>query len=284
MLENIVTISLSMSAVILLLLIISPLLNKRYSAKWRYFVWLILAVRLVIPVKFELPQAPVNIPVSNHIVVFRQEGIPVAIMDERYSEKGNASENPADYAPVITLQELLRVIWVIGASLFFLYHIISYFVFKRKIRQYCKAVCPEILCDVLNDVNIKSVPQLFQCGKVESPMMLGFFKPAILLPDTDYSNDETAVVIRHELAHYKRGDIWYKLLLIIANAMHWFNPFVYLMTKAANRDLEYSCDDIVIKNRDITFRKEYSLTILKAMQKNKASEASTYLNGGSRNE
>ena len=62
MLNNIFMISLSMSAVILLLLIISPLLNKRYSAKWRYFVWLILALRLVIPFRLELSQAPVNIP------------------------------------------------------------------------------------------------------------------------------------------------------------------------------------------------------------------------------
>ena len=93
-----------------------------------------------------------------------------------------------------------------------------------------------------------------------------YFVPKILLPSTDYSNNELVIVLKHELTHFKRGDIWYKLLLIIANSIHWFNPFVYLMAKAANRDLEYSCDDVVVKNSDINFRKEYSLTILKTMQ------------------
>lgn len=98
-----------MSAVILLLLIISPLLNKRYSAKWRYFVWLVVALRLIIPFKLELPQAPVNIPVPNHTVVFRQEGAPIAIIDESYIPQGNTSSSSADYAPIITLQELLAI-------------------------------------------------------------------------------------------------------------------------------------------------------------------------------
>jgi beta-lactamase regulating signal transducer with metallopeptidase domain len=56
------------------------------------------------------------------------------------------------------------------------------------------------------------------------------------------------------------------------------------MVKAANRDLEYSCDDVVVKNSDMNFRKEYSLAILKAMQKTEKAVLSTYLNGGVSNE
>lgn len=285
MLNNIFMISLSMSAVILLLLIISPLLNKRYSAKWRYFVWLILALRLIIPFKAELPQAPVNIPApQNQTVVFRAEGIPFTIMDESFAELGNASPNSADYAPIITLQELLAIIWTIGAIGFFLYHIISYFIFKRKIKLYCNTVNSHILHDVSDDMSIKSKTQLLECCKIASPMMIGFFKPTILIPNTDYSDDELLVILKHELTHYKRGDIWYKLLLVIANSIHWFNPLVYLMSRQANRDLEYSCDDAVVMGSDITFRKGYSMAILKAMQRGEVTTLSTYLNGGSCNE
>ena len=106
MLKNVFAISLSMSAVILLLLIVSPLLNKRYSAKWRYFVWLIAAIRLIIPVRIELPEAPVKLSVPNQTVVFRQEGVPVMIMDDSYTPKDSTSLVSAGYAPVITLQEL----------------------------------------------------------------------------------------------------------------------------------------------------------------------------------
>ena len=276
MLNNIFMISLSMSAVILLLLIVSPLLNKRYTARWRYFVWLIVALRLIIPFKLELPSAPVNIPApQNQTVVFRTEGMPFTIMDESFVELGNASLNSADYAPIITLQELIAIIWATGLISFFIYHIISYIIFTRKIKPYCSRLDTEIICNVLEDMKIKKKPQLLECSRIASPMMIGFFSPTILLPNTDYSDEELTVILKHELTHYKRGDLWYKLLLIIANAMHWFNPFVYLMVKAANRDLEYSCDDMVIRNSDINFRKGYSMTILKAMENGKTTTLST---------
>ncbi|HPC99964.1 MAG TPA: M56 family metallopeptidase [Acetivibrio sp.] len=284
MLKNIFAISLSMSAVILLLLIVSPLLNKRYSAKWRYFIWLIIAIRLIIPVRIELPEAPVNISVPNQTVVFRQEGVPIMVTDDSYTHKANTSPVSADYAPVITLQELLAVVWGTGAVGFFLYHIINYIIFKKKIKPYCKKVNIEVLDDVLKDMKLKVKPQLIECSKIASPMMIGFLKPMILLPDNDYSNNELYVVLKHELTHIRRGDIWYKLLLIAANSIHWFNPLVYLMVKPANRDLEYSCDDVVVKNSDMNFRKEYSLTILKAMQKSGKDMLSAYLNGGVSNE
>jgi beta-lactamase regulating signal transducer with metallopeptidase domain len=274
-----------MSAVILLLLIISPILNKRYSSKWRYFVWLVIALRLIIPIKAEIPFAPLNIPtVQNQTVVFRTERIPFSVMNEDYIERGNASPTSADYAPIITLGELLVIIWATGAIGFFLYHIINYISFKRKIKPYCKKADTKVFNTVLSDMKIRVKPRLLECRKIASPMMIGFFKPMVLIPNTDYSNEELTVILKHELTHYKRGDLWYKLLLIIANAMHWFNPFVYLMVKAANRDLEYSCDDVVVKNSDIHFRKEYSLAILKAMQRGETTALSTYLNGGSENE
>ena len=276
MLNDMLMISLSMSAVILLLLIIAPVLNEWYSAKWRYFIWLILAVRLIIPFKTTLPKAPVNIPaVQNQTIVFRQEGIPIAIMDEGFAKRGDISQTPADYAPIITLQELLAAIWAVGAMSFLLYHIANYIIFKRKTKAYCSNIDTKVFDNILSDMKISFKPHLLECSKIASPMMIGFIKPAILLPNTDYSNDELTVILKHELTHYKRGDLWYKLLLVVANAVHWFNPFVYLMANAANRDLEYSCDDAVVKERDINYRKVYSMTILRAMQNDETATLST---------
>jgi len=274
-------ISLSMSAVILILFIISPILNKRYSAKWRYFVWLILAVRLIIPFKVEFGKAPVNLPApQNQTVVFRTEGIPFAIVENR----DNISPSSADYAPVITIKELIGAIWGIGAIIFLLYHILSYILFKRKIMPYCNTVNTDILQEITADMKIKSSPKLFKCGKIASPMMIGFIRPVILLSDADYSDNELRIILKHELTHYKRCDLWYKLLLVIANSVHWFNPLIYLMARRANRDLEYSCDDAVIKNCDMNYRKTYSMAILKAMKKGETTTFSTYLGGGAENE
>ncbi|TGE34962.1 DUF4825 domain-containing protein [Desulfosporosinus fructosivorans] len=290
MLNNIFLISLTMSAVIVLLLIISPFLLKRYSAKWCYFVWLLLALRLIIPWRLELPQAPVHLPApSNQTIILNQDGMPGLIMGDSYLEKGNNPSAPvsastsasafvsesasADYTSVITLQELLLVIWALGAMSFFLFHMISYVIFQRKIKPYCSETDRTVLDSVLNSMKIKGRPQLFRCSKIASPMLTGFFQAAILLPDLDYTREELSVVLQHELIHYKRGDIWYKLFLLTANSVHWFNPFVYFMIKAANRDLEYSCDDIVVRNSDLNFRKEYSLTILKSMQNSRTTHS-----------
>lgn len=285
MLTNIFLISLTMSAVIVLLLIISPFLLKRYSAKWCYFVWLVLALRLIIPWRLELPQTPVHLPSpTDQTIILKQDGMPGLIMGDSYLEKGNNFSAPVSapapspasasvkesastgYTPVISLQELLLVVWAIGAISFFLFHIISYMKFRRKTKTYCRETDRTVLDNVLNSMKINGRPQLFRCSKIASPMLTGFFQAAILLPDLDYTREELSVVLQHELIHYKRGDIWYKLLLLTANSVHWFNPFVYCMIKAANRDLEYSCDDIVVRNSDLNFRKEYSLTILKSMQ------------------
>jgi len=182
----------------------------------------------------------------------------------------------AGYTPVINLQELLLFVWALGAMSFFLFHIISYLKFRRGTKPYCRETDRTVLDSVLNSMKIKGRPQLFRYSEIASPMLTGFFQAAILLPDLNYTQEELSVVFLHELTHYKRGDIWYKLLLLTANSVHWFNPFVYFMIKAANRDLEYSCDDIVVRNSDLNFRKEYSLTILKSMP---GSRTTTLLTG-----
>ncbi len=316
MLGNILLVSLTLSPVIVLLLMISPWLHKRYSAQWRYLVWLVLALRLIIPWRFELPDAPVNLPAPpQQTIMFQQDDRPGLFMGNSHLENshnppGTASGSapvsasdsasapvsasisdsasdsvstsslaPADNTSVITLQELLLILWALGAVSFFLFHLISYTRFRRKIKPYCRktdsAVPDSVFESVLLDLKIKSRPQLLNCSKIASPMLTGFFKPAILLPDLEYTREELSLVLQHELTHYKRGDTWYKLLLLAANSVHWFNPLIYFMVKAANRDLEYSCDDLVVKNSDLSFRKEYSLTILKTMQNQQTPVLST---------
>lgn len=251
--ENLFIISLTTSVVILLLLIASPRLDKRYSAGWKYFVWLILTLRLIIPYRIELDSAPITVtaPPADAMIVFRTEGVPLEYSpDKGYIEKGNASENSADYAPVITLSDAVFYIWLAGALIFGAYHIFGYLLFRQRIKPYLEPYSENICI----------------CSKVSTPLMIGFFKPTIILPCQDYTEEETEIILKHEMTHWKRHDIWYKLLLIAANAVHWFNPVIYLMVRQANRDLEYSCDDIVIKDMDSEYRKNYALTILKSMK------------------
>lgn len=312
MFYEILSVSLSMSVIILIVLFCSHFLNKRYTAKWRYFVWLFIALRLAIPINFSLPQAPVKFEVpipstllSNEVKVVKDSGgglnqdftgadasnndlavkLPVLdnASDKDYHKGYNKDYNndfSKDYKEVISegipsdenirsvsLQDMLVIIWAVGAISFFLYHIIVYMVFRKRIQKWCSVF----------DTSIKQ--RVMVCKKIKSPMLVGFIKPVILIPDIEYSDNEFSVILSHEMVHYKRGDLWYKLLLVIANSIHWFNPFVYVLVRSANFDLELTCDDIVVRNKDLGFRKAYSTTILNSIRNENSTAFSTYFVG-----
>ncbi len=250
--EDLFVISITASAVILLIFLLTPVLDKRYSASWKYLVWLILALRLIIPFRPEINTPPILIPKTDGIVVLRSTGSsPVEIYtDNFYIKKGNNSPHSADYAPVMTVDELIFNIWKIGFSIILLMRFGSYFIFRLRIKKHL----------------VKEQGNIFRCSRLSSPMLIGFFRPIIILPDMQYSDKEYEMILRHEQTHQKRYDLWYKLVLTLAQAMHWFNPVIHIMVKKANRDLEYSCDDLVIKNTDSEYKKEYAMTILKVMR------------------
>ena len=262
MIPAILEVSLSVSAVILLMLILNKFIDRRYMAKGKYILWLILTVRLLIPVSVELPKAPVTISAPERVVVISPPGasLPITVMPESERRERAASDqaaaaNSAAYVPVMTLERLLLIIWAVGAVGFMMCHIIKYWRFKLAVKPRLR---PE------GEYN--GVP-VFRCGAIESPMLTGFFKPEILLSEIELTPEELNVVFAHEYTHFRRRDLWYKLLLLTANAAHWFNPLVYLMARQANRDLEYSCDDAVTRGKDMEFRKLYSMTVLKTMKR-----------------
>ncbi len=251
MLQDLLLISLTVSVVILLFLPLRSLLRRRYPVARLYLVWLILAVRLIIPFRWEWENAPVRVPT------------PPAAADVAISNRPAAAA-PAKPLPEKPLhwQDFLPWVWAAGAGGMLLYHLGSYFLFRIRIRPY---LIP------LEEGERKSFfvkdPSVYRCPVVKGPMMLGYFRPMILLPETDYTQEELMAVLLHERAHFRRGDMWYKLLLLLANAVHWFNPLVWWMVKKAQEDLEFACDELVVRRQGLEFRKHYSSAILKTVQK-----------------
>lgn len=73
-------------------------------------------------------------------------------------------------------------------------------------------------------------------------MIIGFIKPVLVLPEEQYSSEELFFILKHELIHLKRGDVYFKLLFVTANTVRWFNPLIWIMQKEAAIDMELSCD------------------------------------------
>lgn len=95
-------------------------------------------------------------------------------------------------------------------------------------------------------------------------MLAGFIHPTLYLPDERISRTDAAFIFRHELTHYKHGDLWLKLLLLAARCLHWFNPLVHLIARFAQEDIEAACDDAVVRGQDGAYRRAYGETILRS--------------------
>ena len=93
-------------------------------------------------------------------------------------------------------------------------------------------------------------------------MLTGLFHPTLILPRTGFSQEQRMFIFRHELAHYKRRDLWTKWVFLLAQSVHWFNPLVHILAKKANLDLENACDDTVLKGKDRLYRKAYGTVLL----------------------
>jgi beta-lactamase regulating signal transducer with metallopeptidase domain len=265
MLEALWQVSLGISAIILFLLLLTPLLKKRYSAKWRYILWLILAIRLIIPIHFPFPNSLIQIeipavsvmnplpsPQSTQIINSNVDKS-TRVVSTLKSDSGTSNIESAYWNIQAWYPILFYGGWLTGTMLFLFCYGGSYMIFLNKIRACC----------IPAEIKLGK-PAVFYCSMISTPMLVGFFKPRILLPKQEYKEQELQMTLLHELTHYRRHDLWYKLILVFANAFHWFNPFIWYMVHCANQDLEFSCDDIVTKNMDLESKKIYSTVLLNA--------------------
>ena len=267
MFDTLLEISLATSVIIVLLLIFMPLLSKRYSSRWRYLIWLFVVIRLLIPINLNLPQSPLTLSAANGQIEMQLSAIiPSTIVVV-----------PANSIPFIgeqtriPTQDMLLIIWAIGVVVFLFWHLSAHIVFCRGVRRFGKQADNETqkaFSSIKSRLKIKKDIKLVLYQEVSSPIMLGFFSSCVLLPNTDFEKADLEAIFTHELIHCRHHDLWYKLMILLARSVHWFNPLVHMMAYAANRDIEISCDEEVIKNTDTAFRRQYAESVLSVIRKN----------------
>ena len=287
---NVVEITMAVSLLILFLLALTPLLRRQYTAKWRYWAWMALAVRLLIPWNVSLPSAPVQVQISNRTVLPAPAAqTPAPAVPQIPSQAGQAVPGPSAAAAGggVTMVEILAAVWLAGTVLFLLWQAVSYGVFLRQLRRWRRPLARDEVLQLIQAVReeegVRRKIPAFVCPKISSPMVIGLLRPVLLLPREDYDRRSLYLILKHEMVHIRRGDIWYKQLLLLANALHWFNPLVWLMSRQAGRDVELVCDSEAVRGLDREGRGLYGDVILEIVRRGeKAPAFSTYFSGGVR--
>ena len=291
-----ILLSLSVSGALLLLLILGlkPLYKNKFSKRWQYYIWIVVALRFLLPFtpdttivgslfeKFDTAAITNEIPTSPNVPV--------------PADTGNSKAEPTQTNREITTAAM-REPFNKYVCLFFIWSALALVLFVRKITvyqgfiQYIKAGNKEVsdikilnlLSDCEEKLNIKTRVELSCNPLIASPMLIGFFRPRIILPVGELEDKELSYIFVHELTHYKQRDMFYKWLIQIIVCVHWFNPFVYLLEKEVNKSCELSCDEKVLSVLDDKAKREYGDTLisfLKSSNLYKSSLASVTLTEG----
>lgn len=282
-----------MSLIIAIMLLMVPVMNKRYVAKARYFIWLVIAIRLLLPFDINVSKEPVHLftaPISDFTIIredvvdyIRQENVDGTVSQMEFFKNKDVTDKTDDSQassvekvekpmfanfPIISLHTIIEWVWSLGTVGLFMYYILQYFIAKVHIRKFSRkdSYAQITLNSLCKKMNIKRKLKIYRCNCVNSAMIMGVLSPAIFIPDTETSDEMLEMILYHELTHYKRKDILYKFVLMLACCVHWFNPLVWLMDRQAQKDVEICCDDDVIKGHSEEFKRKYSESILKMVK------------------
>ena len=152
-------------------------------------------------------------------------------------------------------------LWAAGAAVSLLWYVGGYLLFSRALRRtMCRASLFER--QQFRESGAPVRLRLFRSGAVGTPMLMGLLHPVLVLPDRDYSQEMLINIFRHELTHYRRGDLIFKWFAVLVSAIHWFNPIVHIVRRELDRSCEMSCDEKLLRHMDSRSKRSYGETLL----------------------
>lgn len=250
------------ASVVILFVIFARLLLKRTPKIFSYALWYVVLFRLFCPVAISSPLSLLGMfdapAIESHSAASSIEYIPGNIVHIESPEVHKPAPSVNDMADRQLPQEagqpgtdpwefpaaLATWIWGTGLLAMAGYGVISYLGVRKKL----KVVIP------LRD-------NIFIADDIQSPFVIGFFRPRIYLP-CGLGDKEQEYIILHEQHHIRRLDHIVKALVFIALCVHWFNPLVWLAFVLASKDMEMSCDEAVIRRMGENVRADYSASLL----------------------
>ena len=245
-----------------ILLALKKWTGKQFSPTWQYVLWVGVLLVMVVPVSVKVPalvqpmqekQVVQTVPLPAEQTMTEQPA-PVDTVEAPAGEILPFTEETA--LPPISWWDVLAVIWVLGALGSLGYRLTGYFRFGRYIRRTGKPM------------ELAGVPKRLRVRKTSaavSPMVMGMIRPVLILPETALTESRLPYVLRHELVHYRRGDIFWRWLAVLATSIHWFNPMVYVAAAQMQEACEISCDWCVVRSMEQAKRDDYMRVILELL-------------------
>ena len=272
-LSGLFEVSLTMGAVTALLLVLSPVWKRRFRPQWRCWAWLLVALRLAVPFNVSLPRAPVVLeapaPAAVSAAWVEEEGFQGVELTARTLPPGEAAPEAVERGLSLTTAELAFAVWAAVAAGVLAGRLLRYAAFRRRTARWCTPAG-----------TYEGVP-VYACALLSSPALTGLLRPRILLPE-GVEEERRAFALAHEAMHARRRDLWRKALLLWVCALHWFNPLVWLLRRAAERDMEIACDAAVLAGRDGEWRRRYGAALLSFVPVGRPAPLTSQFAGGAR--
>ena len=296
--KGILGISSIASFMIIVVSMVRHKVSRRLHSKVMIWLWIMILARLCIPITFTSPIYISN-KISNPISTYSMEesitpvhkspsnvglklaketvkpssqtkkdtslSTSISNITERLNKEDNKKSYNGDY-----IWMLMAIIWVLGLVFILTRTLIATVKFRQKLRLCENVEDKEVLNIVkghLKDSGIHKDVTIINCPYIGSPSVFGYIKPSILLPDrftSSINRDRLNSILLHEVFHIKRHDILLSYIWLVAKAIHWFNPLVWMAYRQFKDDVEICCDQMVASRIGEDERLEYSASLIDA--------------------
>lgn len=267
----------SSSVLILVVIALRYVLRGKLSLRMQYALWLLVLVRLLVPVSFGASDLSVMNAVPERAPtvqqgIYRQDivgerndapanagtvGIPAQSMNE--AAPPNLVQNVTTAtvtAPTVEKTDWARIaktVWLAGAAALGLVFLAVNLRFGKKLRRSRERVEETDAC----------LP-VYESGETDTPCLFGVAKPSIYVtPDTRTEAETLRYALAHEQTHYRHGDNLWAVLRGVCLALHWYNPLVWWAAELSRRDAELACDEATIRRIGESERAAYGRTLIR---------------------
>ncbi|MCM3702428.1 M56 family metallopeptidase [Paenibacillus macerans] len=264
--------------------LMEPLTEKMFDGKWHYRIRKVVLLFLLLPIgvlggsaymRFIEPNEPAvaGVPRQPSVISSADAGTESRI----WTTAPGSAPALTDYGDFSALRVWiheaglwLMAVWLLGFAAAGCRWLTAYWRFRARL---CRTNLPvegralEIFVTVKREMGIRGRVLLQSNDGVHTPMLVGMPRAVLILPEIDLDERELRLIFRHELIHYKRHDLFIKALALLANAIHWFNPAVYVLRKDLDRYMEISCDERVVGGMPESEKRFYGETILNVLER-----------------